>query len=59
MAGVTPSDIDLAELHDCFSIVELMTYEDIGFCEKGEGGRFIDEGRAYPAGRWRATPAAA
>jgi acetyl-CoA C-acetyltransferase len=50
MAGVSPGDIDLAELHDCFSIVELMTYEDIGFCEKGKGGQFIDEGGPYPGG---------
>lgn len=44
MAGVTPKDIDLAELHDCFTCTELITYEDLGFCEKGKGGQWIDDG---------------
>lgn len=38
-AGLSPSDIDIAELHDAFSILELMAYEDIGFVSKGEGKR--------------------
>ncbi|MDP2728551.1 MAG: acetyl-CoA acetyltransferase [Dehalococcoidia bacterium] len=38
-------ELDLAEVHDCFSIAELIAYEDLGFCEKGQGGRFIAEGR--------------
>ncbi len=37
-------EIDVAEVHDCFTITELVTYEDLGFCSKGEGARFIDEG---------------
>jgi len=45
-AGVGPADVDVAEVHDCFSITELVTYEDLGFCERGEGGRFVAEGRA-------------
>lgn len=44
LAGVTPKDIDVAELHDCFSCTELISYEDLGFCEKGKGGQWIDEG---------------
>ena len=41
-AGITPEDIDVAEVHDCFSITEILDYEDLGFCEKGEGGKFIE-----------------
>ena len=41
---IGPDDIDLAELHDCFTITELLTYEDMGFCKKGEGGKWIEEG---------------
>ena len=43
-AGVKPEDIDVAELHDCFTIAEILAYEDLGFCEKGKGGKLIDEG---------------
>lgn len=51
MAGVGPEDIDVAEVHDCFSIAEIMHYEDLGFCPKGEGGRFIDSGAPYLGGQ--------
>ncbi len=44
MAGVKPQDIDVAEVHDCFTIAELIAYEDLGFCRPGEGGKFIEEG---------------
>jgi len=37
-------EIDVAELHDCFTITELVTYEDLGFCQQGEGRTFIEEG---------------
>ncbi|UCE91493.1 MAG: thiolase domain-containing protein [Methanobacteriota archaeon] len=50
MAGVTPTDIHAAEVHDCFTIAELLAYEDLGFCEKGEGGKFIEEGRSKIGG---------
>lgn len=40
-AGVEISDIKVAEVHDCFSIAEIMAMEDLGFCPKGEGGKFI------------------
>jgi len=45
-AGVQPGDLDFAEVHDCFSITEIINYEDLGFCAAGEGGRFVEEGRA-------------
>lgn len=37
-------ELDIAEVHDCFTITELIIYEDLGFCPKGEGKRFVDEG---------------
>jgi acetyl-CoA C-acetyltransferase len=45
-AGVKHKDVDVAELHDCFSINMILNLEDLGFCAKGEGGRFVEEGRA-------------
>ncbi|HLD87369.1 MAG TPA: thiolase family protein [Candidatus Nanoarchaeia archaeon] len=44
-AGISPKDIDCVELHDAFTPVELMAYEDLGFCEKGEGKKLIRKGR--------------
>lgn len=46
MAGITVKDVDIAEVHDCFTISEIIEYEELGFCKKGEGGRFIEEGRS-------------
>jgi acetyl-CoA C-acetyltransferase len=43
MAGIGPDDVDLAEVHDCFTITELITYEDLGFCEKGTGKDWVEE----------------
>lgn len=51
MAGVKPSDIDLAEVHDCFTIAEIMAIEDLGFCKKGEGGKLTEEGETSLNGR--------
>jgi acetyl-CoA acetyltransferase len=51
MAKVGPKDIDVAELHDCFTIAEIIAYEDLGFCDKGKGGKLIDEGATYLGGR--------
>ena len=50
MAGVSPKQIQVAEVHDCFTIAEIMAYEDLGFCEKGQGGKFIEEKKAYIGG---------
>ncbi|MHA1783629.1 MAG: thiolase domain-containing protein [Candidatus Helarchaeota archaeon] len=43
MAKIEPKDVDVAEVHDCFTIAEILAYEDIGFCKKGEGGKMIEE----------------
>jgi acetyl-CoA acetyltransferase len=51
MAGVTADDIDVADVHDCFTIAEIMAYEDLGFCKKGEGGRFIADRQSYIGGK--------
>jgi acetyl-CoA C-acetyltransferase len=51
MAGVTPQDIDVAEVHDCFTITEIVNYEDLGFCERGKGGKFIEEGQTHLDGK--------
>lgn len=53
MAGLGPEDIDLAEVHDCFSPAELVHYEDLGFCKKGEGGRFIEKGLSDRGGKFQ------
>ncbi|MGR8948502.1 MAG: thiolase C-terminal domain-containing protein [Gammaproteobacteria bacterium] len=45
MAGITHADIDVAEIYDCFTYIVLCQIEDMGFCEKGEGGDFISGGR--------------
>ena len=46
MAGVTARDVDVAEVHDCFAIAELIAYEELGFCAKGEAGPFVAAGRS-------------
>jgi acetyl-CoA C-acetyltransferase len=43
-AGITPGDIDYASVYDSFTITVLMQLEDLGFCEKGQGGRFVADG---------------
>jgi acetyl-CoA C-acetyltransferase len=51
MAGVTARDVKVAEVHDCFTIAEILAYEDLGFCERGQGGKFIEERQSYVGGR--------
>lgn len=56
MAGIGPEDLDLIELHDCFTIAELFHYENLGLCKKGEGGRLIDEGETELTGKIPVNP---
>ncbi|MEE6210460.1 thiolase domain-containing protein [Salarchaeum sp. III] len=55
-ANITADDIDVAEVHDCFTITELVTYEDLGFCEKGEGGAFVESGKPHLDGEKPVNP---
>lgn len=50
MAGLEPSDVDFAELYDCFSITPIISLEDFGFCKKGEGGPFVGDGKRIEIG---------
>ena len=51
MAGLTQKDVDLVMLYDAFTITTLMFLEDLGFCPKGEGGRFVENGTIAPGGK--------
>jgi acetyl-CoA acetyltransferase len=50
MAGMAPADIDVLALYDAFTINTILFLEDLGFCPKGEGGRFVEDGRIGPTG---------
>ena len=50
MAGMGPEDVDVAMLYDAFTINTVLFLEDLGFCEKGEGGAFVSGGRISPGG---------
>lgn len=50
MAGVTPKEIDLLQVYDAFAIHPIVFVEDLGFCKKGEGGKWVEEGRTDPGG---------
>ena len=50
MTGVGPEDVDMAMLYDAFTINPILFLEDLGFCEKGEGGTFVEGGRIAPGG---------
>jgi acetyl-CoA acetyltransferase len=54
-AGLGPDDIDVAELYDCFTITVIVELEDLGFCPKGEGGRFVEDGHIGPGGKLPVT----
>lgn len=49
-AGVTAADIDVVQVYDAFTINTILFLEDLGFCPKGEGGRFVENGRIAPGG---------
>ncbi|WP_446678326.1 thiolase C-terminal domain-containing protein, partial [Achromobacter aegrifaciens] len=49
-AGVRPRDIDVLELYDAFTINPILFLEDLGFCAKGEGAAFVENGRIAPGG---------
>ena len=51
MANLSPQDIDVAEVHDCFTIAELMAYENLGFAEPGKGNELIRNGETYIGGK--------
>ncbi|CAN7722121.1 thiolase [Variovorax paradoxus] len=51
MAGLAPADMDVVQLYDAFTINTLLFLEDLGFCPKGEGGRFVADGAIAPGGR--------
>lgn len=55
-AELGPADLDVIELHDCFSVNELLLYEALGLCAEGEGGRLIDDGATTYGGRWVVNP---
>jgi acetyl-CoA C-acetyltransferase len=56
MAGLGPSDIDVAEVHDCFSCVELISYEDLGFTERFGAAQLIESGATELSGRLPVNP---
>jgi len=55
-AGLGPEDVDVVELHDCFSCNELVTYEALGLCPEGTAGEFIDSGANTYGGRVVVNP---
>jgi acetyl-CoA C-acetyltransferase len=52
MAGIGPKDIDVATVHDCFTIAEILAYENVGFCKQGEGPRLIRDKMTYHDGEF-------
>ncbi|GAB2686058.1 thiolase C-terminal domain-containing protein [Nocardia thraciensis] len=55
-AGLTIADVDVIELHDCFSINELITYEALGLCGEGESGALVESGATTYGGAWVVNP---
>lgn len=55
-AGLGPTDLDVVETHDCFTVSELVAYEALGLCPKGEGGRMIDERETWIGGKIPVNP---
>jgi acetyl-CoA acetyltransferase len=56
MAGLGPEDIDMAEVHDCFSMAEITHYEDLDFCRRGEGGRLVEDRVTWLGGKLPVNP---
>jgi acetyl-CoA acetyltransferase len=54
-AGLKPADVDVAQLYDCFTITVIVELEDLGFCPKGEGGRFVEDGNIQVGGKLPVT----
>ena len=54
--GLGPNDFQVVELHDCFTANELLTYEGLGLCDEGQGGRLIDEDQTTYGGKWVVNP---
>ncbi|MFG2641578.1 lipid-transfer protein [Streptomyces sp. NPDC048370] len=55
-SGLGIEDVDVVELHDCFSINELLTYEALGMCEEGASGKLVESGATTYGGRWVVNP---
>ncbi len=55
-SGLGPENVDVIELHDCFSCNEMITYEGLGLCEEGKGGELIDSGAVTYGGKWVVNP---
>eukprot|EP01098_Paradermamoeba_levis_P011081 TRINITY_DN4700_c0_g5_i1.p1 TRINITY_DN4700_c0_g5~~TRINITY_DN4700_c0_g5_i1.p1 ORF type:complete len:449 (-),score=143.61 TRINITY_DN4700_c0_g5_i1:114-1304(-) len=55
-AGITPDQVQVVELHDCFSANELVTYEALGLCKVGDAGKLIDSGNTTYGGKWVINP---
>jgi acetyl-CoA acetyltransferase len=55
-AGIGPDEVDVIELHDCFTSNELISYEALGLCKQGEAGRLVDEGKTTYGGDWVVNP---
>jgi len=55
-SGLTPNDVQVIELHDCFSSNELLTYEALGLCPEGKAGELIDRGDNTYGGKWVINP---
>lgn len=55
-SGLGPEDVDVIELHDCFSCNELITYEGLGLCPEGKGGDLVESGAVTYGGKWVVNP---
>src|SRR3990172_7676113 len=55
-SGLGPKNVDVIELHDCFSCNEMITYEALGLCPEGKGGELIDSGAVTYGGKWVVNP---